>query len=311
MRDKRLPLWLLPALALCAVLVGVILWQDGRLRELRAGASAPASGSFAQGETPDQEQAPDQADASALDVPERTGYLVKSLELTPAGIDAAAGTASADVVLRLWDDRPDAAAELLVSMGEKTDSIPLSRSDSGVYTATLTLPLPGKRGGEEESVSLAAAVEAGGLSSRELLREYPNALFLTATLRADLKEGGMTYVNKALPAPGVGVMRINPNCRLSVLDGGVPVAVREPAFRLYCNEKPIKLLPAVEDETGLHLYGPQAWDNEMVCRNGDKVALTFSCFGGDGRFYEFQLETVSIVHGHGDVTTRVLPPAVS
>lgn len=311
MRDKKLPLWLLAlTLALCAVLAGVILWQGGRLRALSAGAPAPAASS-AQEQAPVQEKTPVSEEAAASEAPGSSGYLVKSLELTPAGVDEEKGTASAEVSLQLWNDRPDAAAELLVRMGEASDSIPLHRSDSGVYTATLTLPLPGKQDGEEESVSLAAAVEAGGLSSRELLREYPNTRFMTAALRADLKEGGMTYVRKALPAPGVGVMRINPDCRLSVLDGGVPVAVREPSFRLYCNEKLIKLLPAAEDEAGLHLYGPQAWDNALVCRNGDNVAFAFSCFDGDGRFYEFQLETVRIVHGHGDVATWLLPPAVS
>lgn len=301
MRDRRIPPWILGlTLALCAALAGVVIWQGSMLRALSVSDPGPAVADSSSREK-----------ISARDVPESSGRLTRSFDLTPTGIDAAGETASADVSVTLWDDRPDASAELLVSMGDETSSIALTRSDSGAYTAPMTLPLPRKQGGEDGSVSLAIVVEAGGVSARERLGEYPNTLFMTASLRVDLKESGMTYVRKALPSPGVGLIRINADCRLCVLDGEKTTAVSNPSFRLYCNGKLMKLLPAVEDETGSHLYGPQEWDNALVCRNGDEVALAFSCTGGDGRHYEFQLESAFIERDKGDVTPRLMPPSVS
>lgn len=300
MRDRKLPPWIFAlTLALCAALAGAVIWQGNELRALSGGRPGPAAESSAQGE------------AAARNIPESSVRLVKSFDLTPTGVDASGETASADVSVELWDDRPDASAELLVSAGDESSSVPLDRSASGAYTARLTLPLSSEHVGEDRSVSLSVAVELGGVSTRERLEEYPDAGFMTSSLRADLKEGGMTYVRKSLPAPGVGLMRINADCRLSVLDGGKPAAVGDPSFLLYCNGRLMKRLPAAEDEAGLHLYGPQAWDNALVCRNGDEVSFAFSCVGGDGRSYEFQLETARIARGQGDVTPRPMPPAVS
>ena len=121
-----------------------------------------------------------------------------------------------------------------------------------------------------------------------------------------LGQADMTYVRKSLPAPGVGLMRMNEDCRLSVVEGGKPVAVGSPSFRLYRNGKLMKQLSAVEDEAGRYLYGPQEWDNALVCRNGDEVTLTFVCVGNDGRSYEFQLESASITKYSGDVMLKLM-----
>lgn len=271
--------------------------QGSRLRALRE--NSPAAISFP------KEKAP------VLTTPENADYLTESVVLTPAGTDETKGTATAEIALRLWEDRTDAAVTLLIDAGGNTKSIPLEQSVDGTYTAPVTLALPGRQSGKDGSVSLTVEVEDGGVFSQERLAEYSNTLFMTTALRVDLKEGGMTYVRKSLPTPGVGVMRINTECRLSVLDGDESVAVKDPAFQLYCNGKLAKSLPAVEDETGRNLYGPQAWDNALVCRNGDRVTLTFTCTGEDGRFYEFQLETARIAHEQGEVTSRLMPPAVS
>lgn len=329
MREKRFPLWpLAAALTLCAVLAGVVLWQGGRLRDLRQGAPGSAANASlqvepsqreetpGQGEMPNREALPDQKDAPRREEgaqpggPEGASRLVEAIDFAPAGVDGAKGTASAAVSLRLWDEQPDAAVELRVRLGEETRSVPLTQSGDGLYVGTLTLPLPGGQGGKDEPVTLSAAVESGGVSAVEQLGKYPNTRFLTAAARADLKEGGMTYVRRSLPKPGIGLLRINPECRLSVVEEGAPVAVEDAAFLLYCNEKLVKELPAAEDEAGLYLYGPQPWDNALVCRNGDRVALAFSCTGGDGRRYEFQLETLRIVHGYAETAPRLLPPAV-
>lgn len=298
MREKKLTLWLLGlALALCAALAGLVLLQSSRLRALRE--NTPAAISSAQEEAP------------VSTAPEDSAHLTEAFGLTPVGTDETKGTATAEISLRLWEDQVDAAVKLLIEAGEKTVSIPLERSANRTYTAPVTLALPDRQSGGDVPVSLTVEVEDDGAISREWLGEYPNALFMTATLRADLKEGGMIYVRKSLPTPGVGLMRMNPECRLTVLDGDESVAVKDAAFRLYCNDKLVKSLPAAEDETGRNLYGPQAWDNALVCRNGDRVILTFSCTGEDGRFYEFQLETAYITHEQGDVTSRLMPPAVS
>lgn len=300
MKDRKLLLWMLAVvLTLCAALTAVVIWQGSRLRTLRQSApdqTAPASSV--------------QPEMSAADTVESSARLAKSFELSPAGVDEAGGTVSADVSLELWDDRPGAAVTLLVTQGGVSFSRRLTRSDSGVYTALLTLPLPAKQGGDQ-SVSLTVTVEADGASLKERLEDYPNTRFMTADLRIDLKEGGMTYVRKSLPAPGVGLMRINADCRLSVMEGGEPVAVGNPSFRLYRNGKLMKQLSAVEDETGRYLYGPQEWDNALVCRDGDEVTLTFACTGDDGRSYEFQLESASITKYSGDVMLELMPPAVS
>ncbi|MEA4941509.1 MAG: anti-sigma factor [Oscillibacter sp.] len=301
MKARKLPLWVLAiVLALCAALAGVVIWQGSRLRSLQQ--SAPdqtGSASSAQQGT------------SAPDAVESSVRLTKSFELTPTGVDKAGGTASADVSLELWDDRPGAAVTLLVMQGGASSSLPLTRSDSGVYTTLLTLPLPAQQSGGNQSVSLTVTVEADGAFMKERLGDYPNTRFMTSSLRADLKEGGMTYVRKSLPAPGVGLMRMNADCRLSVLEGGEPVAVGNPSFRLYRNGKLMKQLSAVEDETGRYLYGPQEWDNALVCRNGDEVTLTFACTGDDERSYEFQLESASVTKYSGDVMLELMPPAVS
>lgn len=301
MKDRKLPLWVLAiVLTLCAALAGVVIWQGSRLRTLRQS-------------VPDQTAAASSAQSgtSAADAVESSARLTKSFDLTPAGVDQAGGTASADVSLELWEDRPGAAVTLLVTQGGASSSLPLTRSDSGVYTALLTLPLSAKPGGGDQSVSLTVTVEADGTSLKERLGDYPNTRFMTASLRIDLKEGGMTYVRKSLPAPGVGLMRINADCRLSVMEGSKPVAVGNPSFRLYRNGKLMKQLSAVEDETGRYLYGPQEWDNALVCRNGDEVTLAFACTGDDGRSYEFQLESASITKYSGDVMLELMPPAVS
>lgn len=301
MKDRKLPLWVLViVLTLCAVLAGVVIWQGSRLRTLRQSApdqTAPASSA--------------QQGTSASDTVESSARLTKSFDLTPAGVDQTGGTASADVALELWNDRPGAAVTLLVTQGGASSSLPLTRSDSGVYTALLTLPLPAQQGGEDQSVSLTVTVEADGASVKERLGDYPDTRFMTASLRIDLKEGGMTYVRKSLPAPGVGLMRINADCRLSVLEGDESVAVGNPSFRLYRNGKLMKQLSAMEDETGRYLYGPQKWDNALVCRNGDEVTLTFACIGDDGLSYEFQLESASITKYSGDVMPRLMPPVVA
>ncbi|WP_293010292.1 MULTISPECIES: hypothetical protein [unclassified Oscillibacter] len=298
MREKRLIFWLLGlALALCAALAGLVLLQGSRLRALRENAPAAISSP--------------QDGAPISTTPENSAHLIKAFELTPAGTDEAKGTATAEITLRLWEDQTDAAVKLLIDVGEKTVSVPLVRSANRTYTAPVTLALPDKQSGEDTSVSLTVEVEEGGVLSRERLWEYPNSLFMTTTLRADLKEGGMSYVRKSLPTPGVGLMRFNPECRLTVMDGDESLAIKDPAFRLYCNGELIKSLPAVEDETGRNLYGPQLWDNALVCRNGDRIRLSFSCTGEDGRFYEFPLETARIAHEQGEVTSRLMPPAVS
>jgi len=301
MKARKLPLWVLAiVLALCVALVGVVIWQGSRLRTLQQSApdqTAPAS-SVQQG-------------TSAADAVESSARLTKSFELTPTGVDEAGGSASADVSLELWNDLPGAAVTLLVTQGKASSSLPLTRSDSGVYTALLTLPLSAQQGAGDQSVSLMVMVESDGVSAKERLGDYPNTRFMTASLRIDLKEGGMTYVRKSLPAPGVGLMRMNADCRLSVMEGGKPVAVGNPSFRLYRNGKLMKQLSAVEDEAGQYLYGPQKWDNALVCRNGDEVTLTFACIGNDGLSYEFQLESAFITKYSGDVMLELMPPAVA
>lgn len=301
MKDRKLPLWVLAiVLALCAALAGVVIWQGSRLRSLQHSApdqTAPASSA--------------QQETSASDAVESSVRLTKFFDLAPTGVDEAGGTASADVSLELWDDRPDAAVTLLATQSGISFPLPLTRSDSGVYTALLTLPLPAQQGGGDQSVSLSVTVEADGASVKERLGDYPNTRFMTSSLRIDLKEGGMTYVRKSLPAPGVGLMRINADCRLSVLERDGSVAVENPSFRLYRNGKLMKQLSAVEDETGRYLYGPREWDNALVCRNGDEVTLTFACTGDDGLSYEFQLESASITKYSGDVMLELMPPMVS
>ncbi len=298
MREKKLIRLLLGlALALCAALVGLVLLQGSRLRALRenvpAGSSSP------------------QENTAILTIPDNSAHLTAAFELTPVETDDTKGTVTAEIALRLWEDPMVAAVNLLIEAGEKTITVPLERSADRTYAAPVTLALPDKLSGEDTPVSLAVAVENGGAFSQERLWEYPNSLFMTTTLRADLKEGGMTYVRKSLPMPGVGLIRINPECRLAVLEGNESVAIKDPAFWLYSNGKRIKRLPAVEDETGENLYGPQSWDNALVCRNGDRVNLSFSCTGEDGRFYEFPLETARIAQEQGEVTSRLMPPAVS
>jgi len=301
MKAKKLPLWVLAiVLTLCVALVGVVIWQGSRLRTLQQSApyqTVPASSA--------------QQGTSAPSAVESSARLTKSFDLTPTGVDKAGGTASADVSLELWDDLPGAAVTLLVTQGKAASSLPLTRSESGVYTTLLTLPLSAQQGAGDQSVSLTVTVEADGAFVKERLGDYPNTRFMTASLRADLKEGGMTYVRKSLPAPGVGLMRMNEDCRLSVVEGGKPVAVGSPSFRLYRNGKLMKQLSAVEDEAGRYLYGPQEWDNALVCRNGDEVTLTFVCVGNDGRSYEFQLESASITKYSGDVMLKLMPPAVA
>ena len=181
MKDRKLPFWVLViVLTLCAVLVGVVIWQGSRLRTLQQSTpdqTAPAS-SVQQG-------------TSAADTVESSARLAKSFDLTPTDVDRAGGTASADVSLELWDDLPGAAVTLLVTQGGVTSSLTLTRNDSGVYTALLTLPLSVQQGAGDQSVSLMVMVEADGTSVKERLEDYPNTRFMTASLRIDLKEGGM------------------------------------------------------------------------------------------------------------------------
>lgn len=298
MKDRKLPMWmLLIAVALCAALIGVVIWQGSRLRGM--GMTAPAlSAQTSSGET----------GASALS-PKSISQLIKTFDLVPEGKDEAGDTVTADVFLTLWDDQPDAAVTLLVTRGGSAASQTLTRNSSGVYSGSLTLPLSSQQ--DDQSISLSALVKGGGVYAQERLGDYPNALFMLASLRVDVKEGGMTYVRKALPAPGVGLMRINADCRVSVLDGSKPAEVKSASFRLYCNGERIKQLAAVEDETGQYLYGPQPWDNALVCQSGDEVSLTFACTGEDGLSYEFPLESASITEHGGSVLPQSIPPIVS
>ena len=298
MKDRKLPLWMLAiAVALCTALIGVVIWQGSRLRDM--GTTAPAlSAQTSFRETDDSVQPP-----------KSTSQLIKSFDLTPAGKDEAGETVTADVSLTLWDDQSDAAVTLLVTRGGSATSHSLIRNTSGVYRASLTLPFSSQQ--DDQSISLSALVKGDGVYAQERLGDYPNTLFMQASLHVELKEGGMTYVSKALPAPGVGLMRINADCRISVLDGSEPVKVKNASFRLYCNGELIKQFAAVEEETGQHLYGPQPWDNALVCQSGDEVSLTFAGTGEDGLSYEFPLESASITENGGSVLPQNVPPVVS
>ena len=86
MKDRKLPMWmLLIAVALCAALIGVVIWQGSRLRGM--GMTAPAlSAQTSSGET----------GASALS-PKSISQLIKTFDLVPEGKDKAGETVTADV----------------------------------------------------------------------------------------------------------------------------------------------------------------------------------------------------------------------
>ena len=287
MREKK---WLAILLALALVVAGLtaaVIWQGGKLRAMEQNGAAITDASAAE---------------SAHD-------LVSDFSVTPTEIDQGAETVAADVSVSLRDDFQNAKVSLLVTHDGATSTMPMSPTSGGDYMTELSFPLAQTR--EEGAVSLSLTVESNSVFQQVHLGNYPNLRSLLASFQIDLKEGGMSYTRKSLPAPAEGIMRINDSCRLSVLEDGEPIPVKKPVFWLYSNGERIKGLPAQTDQTGTYLYGPPSWDNALVCNAGDQVSLCFAFVGEDGLSYEYELESVAITKRGGEVVMQGGPSAIS
>lgn len=261
-------------LVLCAVLLGVNLWQGKRLSELERDVWN------AQNSIKEYIGEQHRGFSSQL---ERMDRLIQDWDYTTA-VDMEKRCLLIDVSMTLKEWRDDTGAELcwtnLNSGGE--GSVLLAGDGTGTFTGVLELPVTDPSDG----VGLDVLVQNDGARRREALGGWGELSMLLPVQTKGGSWGGPVYRD------GKAASDFS-------IDLEHTAEIADPRFRVYLNgelaqevpaEVPAEMLEDICADSGVMVpYAPVLPDRtwSMACEIGDQVRITFCCQDSFGLGYEF------------------------
>lgn len=302
--------WLQTAtLLLCAVLLGLNLWQGRQIEELRqemwnAQSSVLNDVGFVK----------QQVAALSSQIAERE-KLVRDWELAPTGMDKGTNSLLTEFSLNLKEWRADTEIRLTARQGSGTKSVPLEGDGTGRFSGALPVSLAG------EALSLEIRVDGSGTSRQEDLGGWDDVSMLLPLRITGSGYGGPSYRNGVFSVDGYTVDLSGPD--------SAPAAAKESAFYLQRNGETVweaEGVPPEDDwaasglsmeearEAGLLRKGSYSIGGtvEVECQSGDTVALFFTCRDEYGLKYTFPLESWQVDgDGRMPVTAPWSSPALS
>lgn len=275
-------------LALCALLLGLTLWQNRRIADLEQEIWAVRSNA-------EQNYQSIRGDFYQLSSElEEMNKHVRTWELRPAGIDRSGLLAELSLTLKEWSE--DTEVQVTVSRGDSRQNLPLSSHGDGTFSASALFPLETGESGEE--IQLAAAIRQDGTSFQEQLGGWEDISMLLPVQIDSWGGGHPLYQDGVLSASSW------PDAHFRGPNGG-PAEVSDTELRLYRNDRLELTRPAVYDpETGncasVLEGGEDPW--QVECRDGDTVRVDLFCRDQYGLGYTFTLSGWEIGSGQDYVT---------
>ncbi len=269
-------------LVLCAVLLGVNLWQGKRLSELERDVRN------AQNSIKDDVRELHSGLSSQL---ERADRLIQDWDYTTA-VDMEKRCLQVDISVTLKKWREDTVVEVVrtsIDGSGGEDSVTLFNGGKGTFTGVLELPLT--TGAAE--IILEANIQNGDANRRERLGGLGNAAGLLPVQCTGWGSSGPVY-EKDTDQMGRVIL---PDCEANLYSRYQEVpATTENAFRLARNGETVA-------EQAAELDGGGSWATYICgelsaeCQTGDALTLTFLCRDGDGLGYEFFLDSWTVDEG--------------
>ncbi len=278
------------ALALCAALLGLNLWQGRRIDALEAQGAALDRRVI---ETAQNTRMAIQDLSSRMAEGEK---LVRDWELSPTGMDRKSGLMT-EVSLTLKEWRADTEVWLTAHQGSGTKIVALESDGAGRFSGPLPVSLEGE-------LSLEVLVESDETSRREDLEGWTDMSMLLPVRVNGSGYGGPDWKSGVF---SLGEYILN----LSGPDYA-PVSVTEPEFSLRCNGVTVWEGPGLSPEDAMAAGVPAAdilamapqqgaystgGPVEIPCQEGDAVALFFACRDEYGLRYTFPLERWQVESG--------------
>lgn len=302
--------WLQTAtLILCAVLLGLNLWQGRKIEVLRQ-----EMWNAQKGILNDFNSMRQQVTGLSARIAEGE-KLVRDWELTPTGMDKGTNSLLTEFALNLKEWRADTEVRLTARQGSGTKSVPLEGDGTGRFSGALPISLAG------EVLSLEIRVDGGGTSRQEELGGWDDVSMLLPVQISGSGYGEPAYRNGVFSVDDYSVNLTDRNYE--------PAAVKEPAFYLQRNGETVweaEGVPRMDAwvasglsmeearEAGLAVEGSYSIDGtaEVECQSGDTVALFFTCRDEYGLKYTFPLESWQVDgDGRMPVTAPWSSPALS
>jgi len=273
--DEKRDWMKIAALTLCAVLLGVNLWQGKRLSELEQDVWN------AQNSIMDDIRNMQSSLSSRLGDLESADCLVQDWDYTTA-VDVERRCLLIDVSMALKEWREDTGAELSWSglNGAGSGTVSLTGDGAGTFAGVLEIPVTEPFDG----IDLDVLVQNDGARRREDLDGWEELSMLLPLRACGSSWSGPVYRNGK--AESDFDIDLENTCQTRIDD---------PRFRIYLNgELAQEVAAEVSEDTFTDSgdtvsYSPvlpdQTWS--MACEIGDQVEITFSCQDSFGLGYEF------------------------
>ena len=276
---------------LCAVLLGLNLWQSWKIEALRQEVWSAQWGVLN-----DFNSMKQQVTGLSSRIAEGE-KLVQDWELAPTGMDKGTNSLLTEFSLNLKEWRADTEVRLTARQGSDMNIVYLGSTGTGRFSGALPVSLAG------ESLSLEVRVDGGGISRQEELGGWEDISMLLPLRIVGSGYGGPTYRNGVFSVDDYSVNLSGPDYTLAT--------AKEPAFFLQRNGETVwegAGVPrmdawaasglSVEEarEAGLAVEGSYSTGGtvEVECQSGDTVSLFFTCRDEYGLKYTFPLESWEI-----------------
>lgn len=281
-------------LVLCAVLLGLNLWQGHKIEALRQEMWSARSSVM-----DDVRSVSRQVSALSSRI-EEGEKLVRDWELAPAGIDKASNSLLTEVSLNLKEWGEGTEVRLTAHQGSGTRIVSLKDTGTGRFSGDLPVSLAG------EALSLEVCVDSGGTSRQEELGGWDDIAMLLPLRITGTGYAGPTYRDGVFSLNGYTVDLTDQSYQ--------PAAAAEPSFYLQRNGETVWEAEGVmpeDDWAASGLSREEAREAgflrdgaytpckplEAECQSGDTVALFFTCRDEYGLKYTFPLERWEIDPG--------------
>lgn len=264
---------------LCAVLLGVNLWQLRRVSDLEQAVWNAQNSMMDSVSRMDQRLSSLGSDLASADDLVRDWSYTSAVNREKRGLDI-----EVSVVLKEW--QADTSATLLWKDEYENgggESVSLSGDGAGTFIGTLELPLSKLSGG----YSLDAVIENGAAQRREILGYLGDMASLLPIQCQAWSLSGPTYQKDVFTLS---------SCTADVYGRSKKVPdIEDPVFRLARNGEVVSERTAARRD----------WANDYECgeelsteyQDGDELTLTFFCRDRDGLGYEFFLRGWRIAGG--------------
>lgn len=258
-------------LALCAVLVWKVENQQSIIETLQGTAGYQTS-------ILDKMQiSVDNISKRVADSVREANEPVADCSMTYAGQDLENRALLADLTVTLRQWSADTSVTLELTSNGETQRLPAAGGD-GVYTASIPLT-------DIQNLSLAAAVETGGVTTRQ---ELDSPAYLLPYRAGD-------WGGSAFEGLENDVLTLSQDVYVAIWDQNYEaVQVNDPVFRVERNGTPVWEQPAVYSDGWYYLSDPAA-DTDPVEIPGsvsDAFQLVFACTDDSGLGYEFCYSTL-------------------